>query len=188
MTPEQPDFDDREFLISRYLDGDLSEARRREIERALRDDPAWAGLLESYRRTDALIRSLGALRPEWDWERFVWEVRRRREDADARRRRTTWYRVYVPLASAAVIALMCTAYFLLPRESPGPSVAIVRLSRPAGVAAGLRADRIAAVRLKRTPPPGFSAAPPSGKSYVIMAAGAKPFNHTAATQEQYPYF
>ena len=102
MTPEQPDFDDREFLISRYLDGDLSEAGRREVERALRDDPAWAGLLESYRRTDTLIRSLGALGPELDWERFAWEVRRfwwgwvgggrsagggrrRRRDAGARR-------------------------------------------------------------------------------------------------------
>ena len=192
MTAEQPNFDDREFLISRYLDGDLPEAQRREVERALRDDPAWADLLESYRRTDTLIRSLRDSGPELDWQRFAREVHRRREAADVRRRRLLWYRVYTPLASAAVIALMCTAYFLVPPESPAPSapvpVAIVQISGPAGTVAGVRTGRVADVRWERTPPPGFSIAPPSGKSYVIAAAGAKPFDHAAGTQEQDPYF
>lgn len=191
MTEEQPNFDDREFLISRYIDGDLSAAQRRELESALEDDPEFTRLLEDYHRTDVLVRSLRETGPELNWDRFVWEVRRRREAAEARRRRVL-YRLFAPLAAAAAIVLVCTAYFSTSRESPGPGAPVpqvlVRLTRPVEVADMVHAGRVVTVQLERTPPPGFCAAPSTRKSYVIAAAGAKPFERPWVTQEPNPYF
>ena len=189
MIDEQPDFDDREFLISRYLDDDLTAAERRELERSLDDDPALARLLETYHRTDALVRSLRDSGPELDWGRFTWEVRRRREAKAARERRYQLYRLYAPLAAAAVVVLVCTAYFTFSpaRPRPIPQV-IVQVHRPPDVLSQAHTERVVVVRPARTPPPSRSTVPPSGKSYVIAAAGAKPFERLGTIPDANPYF
>jgi len=192
VTHEQPNHDDREFLISRYIDGDLDNTARRELESTLRDDPELARALESYRRTDALIRSLEEFGPKLDWEQFAAEVRRRCALVDARKRRTLIHRVYAPLATAAVIALMCTAYLMFPRELTGPATplpkVLVQLNRPAGGTNTWQTHRVVMVRANRTPPPGFSDARPSGGRYAIAAAGANSFGHPGETEETSPFF
>ncbi len=192
MIEDQPHPGDPEFRLSRYVDGDLTEAERRELEKALRDDPGLVRLLEAYRRTDELVKSLRERGPELDWEHFAEEVRRRRQATAAHRPQRMLYRLYVPLAAAAAIALVCTAYLRFRGESAAPSrpapTVMVQVDRPGG-ATGLRpGERIVEVRPDRIPPSGFSAAPPSGQVYAIATAGAAPFDRSGSAAEENPYF
>ena len=192
MNQEQPNYDDREFLISRYIDGDLDQSARREFEAALSDDPKLARMLEAYRRTDRFIRSAGHSGPELDWERFAQETRARCARVGARKRRPLIHRLYTPLAAAATIALACTAYLMVSRESTGPATAprvvLVQLTRPAGTIGALRVGRVVMVRPRRTPPSGFVDARPSETRYAVAAAGADPFESPSDVEETSPYF
>ncbi|MCP4593540.1 MAG: hypothetical protein GY842_22615, partial [bacterium] len=91
MSEPDLNFGDREFLLSRYLDGDLDAAERRELESTLRTDPELAELLEGYRRVDRLVRSQHAPAPELDWERFAFEVRRRCATPRLQTKRPVYY-------------------------------------------------------------------------------------------------
>ncbi|MFH0982306.1 MAG: hypothetical protein V2A79_12305 [Planctomycetota bacterium] len=192
MTEEQPNIRDREFLVSRYLDGDLTDAERREMENALHADPALARLLEAYRRTEALLRAQRDRGPELDWERFASEIRRRCAVEGTKPRWSVFYRLYAPLATAAVIALVCTVYFMArqkPEGPPGPAPTVmVRLTRPAEPEKLTPGERVVAVRMDRTPPTRPSTAPLTAGAYVIAAAGAKPFDRAGVTQETNPFF
>lgn len=192
MCEMEPNSDDREFLISRYIDGDLSETERREFERALRDDAALVRLLEDYRRTDAMVKALRDTGPELDWERFACEVGRRRESEAVRRGRflVHWWRA--PLAAAAAIALVCTAYFTFLNGPSGSAVpvsrVVVEVSRPAEMVGSVSVKRVAVVRVGRTPPRGYSASSPTAKSYIVATAGAKPFESSWSASETGPFF
>ncbi|MCK4660378.1 MAG: hypothetical protein KAV82_12720 [Phycisphaerae bacterium] len=193
MTQEQPNYDDREFMVSRYMDGDLTVAERRQFEVALRDDPELADLLESYRQAEGLILSLRESGPELDWQRFTWEAGRRRKLRVARKSRWVSYRLYAPLAAAAVIALVCTAHVMFFREGGQPMMpapqAMVQVNRPAGSAASATGEAVVVVvRQKRIPPSDVLVEAFSSKSYVIAAAGAEPFDRSWDTQEVSPYF
>ena len=59
------------YLLSQYLDGDLDEADRREVERMLAEDSQWALELERLKKVDELAKRWGEHVPELDWERFT---------------------------------------------------------------------------------------------------------------------
>ncbi len=106
MTSEDNNQDQQEFLLNQYLDGDLDEVARGEVERQLADDPGLAALSEQLGRTDRLVQDWAGPVPELDWDRFAEEVARRREQAERLRRRRRLFRLFAPLSAAAAILLL----------------------------------------------------------------------------------
>jgi anti-sigma factor RsiW len=62
MTPEK-----FEYLLSQYLDGELSPAKRAIVEKKLADDPQAWEMLREFAQIDAQLRGAMPL-PEIDWE------------------------------------------------------------------------------------------------------------------------
>jgi anti-sigma factor RsiW len=64
--------------LSAYLDGELSEAETREVERAVAKAPSLAAELESLRATRSLLRQIAPVRPASNFAGQVVETARRR--------------------------------------------------------------------------------------------------------------
>ncbi len=121
------------FLLSQYLDGDLDEAGRREVEQMLAEDSQWALELERLKKVDELAKRWGAPAPELDWDRFTLQVSWRRAAEQASQPKRGLYRVLAPLPIAAAIALIATVYVAVMRPDAtrpaGESVAVVQVER-----------------------------------------------------------
>ena len=115
MTSEDNNQDQQEFLLNQYLDGDLDEVARGEVERQLADDPGLAALAEQLGRTDRLVQDWAGPVPELDWDRFAEEVARRREQAERLRRRRRLFRLFAPLSAAAAILLLISVFYAVDR-------------------------------------------------------------------------
>jgi|WetSurMetagenome_2_1015567.scaffolds.fasta_scaffold333289_2 anti-sigma factor RsiW len=191
MTEPQPNFEDREYLLSRYLDDDLTDAERAAAEALLRADPEAARVLEEYRRTDTLVRSLRERGPEVDWAQFGAEVRERREAQTVHRLWPVVYRWGMPLAAAAGLALVCTVYFRSWHRGAGPlapaPTVMVSVVGPT-VDPVARSERVAIVQADRTAPPGFVAATGTGATYAVAAAGVDPLRQSEGAPEEGSYF
>ena len=189
--------DDREqleFLLSRYLDSDLDQTARAQLERRLETNAELAASLEALRRTDQLIRAWAGPVPEIDAERFVAEAARRRRADDAWRGRQRLLRLYAPLSAAAMILLAVTLYLAL--RSPqlgagGKAVAIVSIHRAdAWRKTPGSGEALAEVRFDRSPPPPGTAVPSSGPKSVVAvaAAGAGPAVARTIAEDATPFF
>lgn len=120
MNPQDRD----EYLLSQYLDGQLPEDDRRELEKRLRQEPQLADLLDQLRKTDRLVRDAAGPAPQLNWDRFTEQVTVRRQAHDATQRRNRILRIYIPLAAAAAIALVTTLSLTFNRTdrfAQGPS-------------------------------------------------------------------
>lgn len=106
-----------EYLLSQYLDGQLDEAARADVERKLASDAPLASMLADLRRVDGWVRAWGERVPVVDAEAFVAGARLRRENAEAGRRVIRLYRWRAPLAAAAAVALLVTGW-LVTRSGP----------------------------------------------------------------------
>ena len=139
---EYPEYDDDKlFRLSEYLDDGLGEAARSQLERELAQDPGLRAELEALRRLEALARDHTAPVPELDWERFTGQCRQRRMAYESARRRRRVWRVFTPLAAAAVLALsVTTALWTTGRLGHPPA--------GGGLAAG--GERVVIVRITRT--------------------------------------
>jgi anti-sigma factor RsiW len=194
MDPSDDDREQLAFLLSRYLDGDLDEAPRSELQRRLEQDPELAATLEQFRRTDQLIRAWAGPAPELDVERFVEEAAQRRRVQDAWHRRQQMLRLYLPLSAAAAILLAVTLYVSLravPQVAPRPqALAVVSIHRADSWrrAPGL-GEASAEVRFDRTPPAAGTDAAPAGPqaAVAIAAAGAGPPGGSVQ-EDAPPYF
>ena len=194
MDLSNDDREQLEFLLSRYLDGDLDQTARAQLERRLETDAELAASLEALKRTDQLIRAWAGPVPEVDGQRFVEEAARRRRADDARRRRRRILRVYAPLSAAAMILLAVTLHLAIRSaqlEAGGKTVAMVSIHRADAwrKMPGL-GEALAEVRFDRTPPPAGAAVPSSGpKSLVaVAAAGAGPGTAQTITEDATPFF
>ena len=125
-----------------------------------------------------------------DWERFEWEALRRRGSVRATRLRVLRWRA--PLAAAAMLALVCTGYFALRGDLSEPArldrQVFVQVRRPVDLGLVSDMERTVVVRANRTPPPSYSAPVPTGKSYLIATAGAKPIEANGPPVEAGSFF
>lgn len=125
MTTNNPNFDDKHFLLSEYLDGSLDAERAKNLEREMAADPELRREFESMRKLSALIQRTGEAESiELDWERFTWENRERREAGDAASRRKLVFRMFVPLAAAAAVLLVFTTTFQQLQPVPDDRVGV----------------------------------------------------------------
>jgi anti-sigma factor RsiW len=182
-----------EFLLSRYLDGDLDGPTKADLERRLEADAELAAALEDLSRTDRLIQAWAGPVPRIDGERFVEEAARRRRLDHAWRRRWHRLRVFAPIAAAATIMLVVTLYSSVKpsqQDGAGRAVAVVSIHRADAwrKATGL-GEAFAEVRFDRSPPPGIDAALSGPKTVVAVAvAGAGPPVAEVMAGEETPYF
>lgn len=113
---------DREYLISRMLDGDLSADEMTEARHRRATDEEFRARMDEWSRVDELLREWGTAQPDVNWESFgasvMREVHRGRElrlhragdgpeVARSARRRSMGLllRIAGPLAAAAVLVI-----------------------------------------------------------------------------------
>ncbi|MBN1511960.1 MAG: hypothetical protein JXB13_08085 [Phycisphaerae bacterium] len=117
MSTPPDNRESREYLLSQYLDGQLDELTRADLERELASDAELASMLSELRRVDDWVRTWGERVPVVDAEAFVAGARLRRENADAGRRVIRLHRWMAPLAAAAAVGLLVTGW-LVTRSGP----------------------------------------------------------------------
>lgn len=178
MTPVKHSFDaeqEREYLVSRYLDGTLDHTRHRAFEEQLQTDPALATLLDQYRALDALVKHSAGDVPEIDWRQFEAGIRRRRRFIGAAARPSPRVlKLFVPLAAAAAVAI--TFWLLHPPQHDGTTRIVrldthstVRIARPAPATAQPE-DVFVTYGYAPTASDESVPDPPSARTMVAMAA------------------
>jgi len=193
INPQDHERLEQEFLLSQYLDGDLDEQARVELEARLRADVHLAALLEDLRRTDALVRSTAGPVPDLDWERFAGQVSTacRRADALGRRRRVL--RLWAPLAAAAALAMAVTLHLAMPRtDRPGGDssrIAVVSVGRAdLWQVAPDRAEPYTRVSFDRSQPSIQDPRRIPGTTVAIAVVGAGPTPTDTPDVPATPYF
>jgi putative zinc finger protein len=142
--------------LSAYMDEELGEADRAQVDAHLRGCPACARHLEELRAVDAAARALPLEVPDGYFEAFSGRVRRRLAPAGPRRRlyAPAWtFRVGAAAAAAVVLAL------LTPRllRGPGAGVAVPTPSVPAAHAVPPAATVSGGAGAPAAPPPPAAA-------------------------------
>ena len=111
-----------EFLLSRWLDGDLSPDEETGLRERLGREPALRSALASMERLESALADRRADQPEVDWPAFherVMDAVRAEAAAPSRTIKFPgWARVALPLAAAAAILLMVS----IPRPPGDPGV------------------------------------------------------------------
>jgi hypothetical protein len=103
--------------LSAYMDGELAEGERTEVDSHLRACPACAGYLEDLRGVEAAARALPLDVPDGYFEAFPGRVRQRL--AAGRRRRAILVPAWIGAAAAAVVLALITPRLLRePRAIP----------------------------------------------------------------------
>jgi anti-sigma factor RsiW len=188
--------EDREFLLSQYLDGQFDDAARSELEAELAASAELRATLEQMLRVEGAVRRWGADVPAVDADRFVAVARGRRETYDRGRRIVRLYRVAGPLAMAAVIGLVVTGYLFIRTggpERPGSAaaVAVVTVGPPAvgGRAEDGGAGATVFVSYSEAADTGQPAtAQPEGTLLIAMAGGTDVGGVLAADSDAAPVF
>lgn len=130
----------KEYLVSQYLDGMLDQPQRREFERQLDTDPDLARLLQQYRALGVLLKESAGEVPELDWSGFQAEAGHRRESVQTRLpRMPAIFKLFTPLAAAAAIAITFTLLHNAPSDDAGSMVgrevqSMVVIARPVSAA------------------------------------------------------
>jgi hypothetical protein len=107
----------RNEWLSRYLDGDLTDAERADVERAIENDPALRADLETTRELRRAVRDLASgMQPPAELD-LVMEPLRRGAPAPQRRVRP----VYRWLGAAAAVVLGVTVTLEMVRRNPSPN-------------------------------------------------------------------
>ena len=145
MNKHQDNREELEFLLSRYLDGDLDDADRQRLERRLAVDAELAGLLDEFRRTDRLVQAWSEPRPKLDWERQAVRINERIEhdrNRGQRHKRILW--LSGSLSAAAMIALAVLLSFSVDglREPAAEPVATVIFQRADAWRVAVKADTV----------------------------------------------
>ncbi|MFQ5492480.1 MAG: anti-sigma factor family protein [Phycisphaerae bacterium] len=190
MNPQDHD----EYLLSQYLDDQLEQADRADLEDRLNQDPALANLLDQLRRTDRWVRAAAEPAPRIDWDRFADQVAHRCQAHDTARRRQRILRLYVPLAAAAAIAIVTTLTLTFQstnRVAQGPPSIDTGLTTPDDATAAPGRTLMAGVHVSLVRPTGLEitrAAPdqPNRSALALAAAGA--FVQADQAPETTPYF
>lgn len=109
----RPDEHD-EYLLSRLLDGDLSDAEAADLNARLECEPELRATLDAMSRIDGLLVERREDRPDVDWDQFHSQVMDRVSTKSVSLPQTlrfpAWLRVAVPVAVAASIALVITLW------------------------------------------------------------------------------
>ena len=172
--------DNREFELSRLIDGDLpadAAARLRaalERDAVLRDDHA------ALTRVDTLVRNAADPLPEGiNWPAFRQRVSARiAADTLVRSRRRTLIRVFAPLAAAAAVAL-----FVLYRPSePPPAGPLIQVAYAPTESIALPAGTIIASAVERgvaasyEPPESPVTSKPAAlprRTFIVVSVGGR---------------
>jgi anti-sigma factor RsiW len=98
---------DRDFLISQYADGTISDADRASLERALAGDPQATELLTGEQTLTAVLRESSVPLPAIQWEALAERISAAVEEAEepATSYRLIPRRLNVPLALAASLLI-----------------------------------------------------------------------------------
>jgi anti-sigma factor RsiW len=114
MKP-QNDAEQREFLISQYIDGALDDATRDKVHDLVETDPEWTNGFKRYLAVDDAVREHGHVSPDVNYDamrRSITQQRRQLERLINRRRLII--RIATPLAAAASIAIVLVAMSVTP--------------------------------------------------------------------------
>lgn len=115
--------EEMEMLISRYDDGDLTDAERASLEAALDSDPEAQGLLKEYRRLNAALSEAPAGMAQVDLAAFSHTLSRSlTERRVVRRTSRTWWRLGPVAAVAATILVGVGALWLSQHTGDTPGV------------------------------------------------------------------
>ena len=191
MNPNHDKPEDREFQLSRYLDGDLPDEDRALLESELKRDPALRETLEQMRRVDQLTRDWGQQVPSVNTEAFVTQVRRQRETFDGSRRVVRIYRLFAPMAAAAVIALLIGGYLLVQMRAParpegGTPFASVTVG-PAATPPAAPGEAAASVSFSQGTTT-FAALHTEKRTTLLVVAGVEWSDSSDTQKEEAPYF
>lgn len=190
MDPQDRD----EYLLSQYLDGQLSGPDLGELEERLGRDPELTQLLDELGRTDRLVRDQAGPIPELNWERFADQIVVKRQALDAARGRRRMLRIYGPLAAAAALAIVTTLSLTFNKTDRIAQEPIPVDSGPSqldDVDLEPGESLLAVVRVALVRPTGLeiiNAAPDQPLSGALALAGAGALEQTAQWPEQGPYF
>jgi len=200
--PDVPDNErDRfEFLMSRWLDGDLPAEQAAELQRALRASGQLRAGFEQLRRVDELVRAWGRRELPVDWQRFQRAVvARAAGSGGATRRIRRAVRVFGPVAAAACVVLVAAIWTVRSDRLRGAGtvpVAQVVVERPASVDGALPglASRgsamrpVAIVRFDRTAPPEHRVRQGAASSWAAAVAVGQPRAEPATEGAAPPLF
>lgn len=159
--------------LSAYMDGELAEADRAQVEAHVLNCPACTRHLEELRAVDAAARDLPLEVPEGYFEAFPGRVRRRLGPAARPRSRYT-----VPLwlgaaAAAVVLALLTPRLLLREPQSRVVAPAAERTAGPAADAAPAAPPATVPGPARPVPPPALPAKTDSRDDARLADAGAR---------------
>ncbi len=178
--------DDTIRQLSEYVDGTLDPKAAVELMQRVATDRALQKELEALRAADALIKTHQEEMPEIDWDSFSNSVRKRIEKSAKNqkpRSRNLIFRVWRPLAAAAVLAMSFTAFLMVERNpnTPPPilSNATVNVSvdRPMQAAGSQASPGRVVASVSRDRPAEFAAlgsefvGPPYYERTILVATG-----------------
>ncbi len=169
----------QEFLLSQYLDGQVDDDERADVEQQLRDDPRLRARLDELRRVDEFVREWGERAPATDPAAFVARIRHRCEAAAPRRPVTLLFRLAVPMAAAAAIVFAISLFWREPSTPGGPGsptapIAVVEVGPgPAVEPAGNdRPSPVIRVSFSRSPVLASAGPDSTTRSLLVAAAGS----------------
>jgi len=187
---------DWEFLLSRYLDGDLTEAEAESVRRRLESDASARRELAAYRALEGHLAAMGDAWTESDYraqrQAVGAEVRRRLARGHAPARPWVLAAGWGSLAAAAAVVLALVASFFWASQPPaGPIVSVV--VRPAAEPAAGKAELAVASRpvdeselpLAEFAPRPRGTALPAGT--VLVSVGGPPPGAAAAAMSPFPF-
>ena len=124
-TPSQPPFD--ESLLTAYLDGELDDQQRGEVDRAIAADPALLRTLDGLAATRDWLSSHAVLAPSAGLDLSTRVLARIEREQGVRAARHRWTVLATSLATVAALALVAVA----PRWfAPRPAVTLPRGGQP----------------------------------------------------------
>jgi hypothetical protein len=172
--------------LSAYMDGELAEGERAEVDSHLRACPACAGYLEDLRGVEAAARALPLDVPDGYFEAFPGRVRQRL--AAGRRRRAILVPAWIGAAAAAVVLALITPRLLrepraIPavpgaaRDAAAPALAIPPEPEARPPAPDFAKDSVLARKtdsaLRRSETPALQANAPAERPAAVPAAPPK---------------
>jgi len=194
MNPAGDQHEQREFLLSQYLDGTLAGEDRRLLEQQLHEDAGLAAELAGLRAADRRLRTAVGPVPELDWEQFTRQVAARCRAADSARWRSRLLRVYAPLAAAAALAVAVTSYFFADRGGPSAAPKGLRLAMVTVERADAWRDApdlgaaVASVSFNRTQAVVENVTQAPSDGLIVASAGLGPPADNSSVAEPTPYF
>ncbi len=107
--------EERDYLISQYVDGTLDDATRDEVQSKIASDPEWEAAHRRCVQVHDIVCEHGVVTPDVDYDAMRKSIAMQRQRLELLiRRRKMVIRLATPLAAAASIAIVLTVYLNTP--------------------------------------------------------------------------